>query len=305
MEDGGFKGCMVTEGTVRVILFPNRKLHGRCGRGIPSVLSALVTPPSHAGPCQHKQDDVVVQRAATERQQALRGPQALNMLRPPPSTGIRPWAIFNCGRWGWGRALLEGGGGGTPLPSQRSSYNSTQRHVHNPNTNPPLFQPPMTAPPTDFTVRPNRFVPALSWPPERPPLQANPWAGGGNAEVEAPGRTPSPKGPALTGPSSAPGQHGVVQPPTGAFGVVRNLVPDLNHPRTCTGDESEGGGCSTQNTPDSKNDCTLGISGTTVAEQPPFAYQLVKGLLQKHFLGKLCPCRSLTKTTAQPREHLS
>ena len=32
----------------------------------------------------------------------------------------------------------------------------------------------MTAPATDFAVRPNRFVTALSLPPERPPLQANP-----------------------------------------------------------------------------------------------------------------------------------
>ena len=39
----------------------------------------------------------------------------------------------------------------------------------------PRFQPPVTAPPTDFTARPNRLVTALSLPPERPPLQANPW----------------------------------------------------------------------------------------------------------------------------------
>ena len=66
------------------------------------------------------------------------------------------------------RALLEGRGG------QRSSFNSTRRHVHNHNTPPTRVPNRQGLPPTDFTARPNRFVTALSLPPERPPLQANP-----------------------------------------------------------------------------------------------------------------------------------
>ena len=66
------------------------------------------------------------------------------------------------------------GGGVPPPPPQSSAFNSTRRHVRNPNTTHPRFQPPVTAPATDFTARPNRFVTALSLPPDRPPLQANP-----------------------------------------------------------------------------------------------------------------------------------
>ena len=39
---------------------------------------------------------------------------------------------------------------------------------------PPAFPTASDCPPTDFTARTNRFVTALSLPPERPPLQANP-----------------------------------------------------------------------------------------------------------------------------------
>ena len=62
-----------------------------------------------------------------------------------------------------------------PTPSQRSAFNSTGRARPQPQYHPhPHFQPPVTAHPTDFTARLNRFVTALSLPPEHPPLQANP-----------------------------------------------------------------------------------------------------------------------------------
>ena len=39
----------------------------------------------------------------------------------------------------WGGVEEGLGKGGTPLPSQRSSYNSTRRHIYNPNTTPTRF----------------------------------------------------------------------------------------------------------------------------------------------------------------------
>ena len=82
-----------------------------------------------------------------------------------------------CMRWGGGWALLEERGA-APSPPNALPTTLPEGMSTSPIP-PPLFQPPVTAPPTDFTVRPNRFVTALSWPPERPPLQANPWGGGG------------------------------------------------------------------------------------------------------------------------------
>ena len=77
---------------------------------------------------------------------------------------------------GGGGALLEGG---VPPPPQSSAFNSIRRHVRNPNTTHPRFQSPVTAPATDFAARPNRFVTALSLPPERPPSSSKPLRGGG------------------------------------------------------------------------------------------------------------------------------
>ena len=77
---------------------------------------------------------------------------------PPPPPGL----------------CLKGVGVPPPPPPKCPSFNSTRRHVRSPNTTPtrvPNRQ--LLPPPTDFTV-PNRFVTALSLPPERPPLQAKP-----------------------------------------------------------------------------------------------------------------------------------
>ena len=84
-----------------------------------------------------------------------------------------------------GVALLGGGGGlclkggGCPPPL------ATLLLQLYPKARPqPLYPHPRFSnrqwlpPPTDFTLRPNRFVTALSWPPERPCLQAHPWGGG-------------------------------------------------------------------------------------------------------------------------------
>ena len=76
---------------------------------------------------------------------------------------------------GQGFALKEGG---TPLPSQHLSYNSSQRHAPDPNITPNRFSTSDRSP-TDFTVRPNRFVTALSLPPRGPSPSSKSLGGGG------------------------------------------------------------------------------------------------------------------------------
>ena len=66
------------------------------------------------------------------------------------------------------------GGGGAPPPNAPPST-PPEGTSATPIPPPPALPTARDCPPTDFTARPNRFVTALSLPPERPPLQANPW----------------------------------------------------------------------------------------------------------------------------------
>ena len=66
------------------------------------------------------------------------------------------------------------GGGGAPPPPPRLLLQLDPKARPQPQCHPHPVPTASDCPPTDFTVRPNRFVTALSLPPERPPLQANP-----------------------------------------------------------------------------------------------------------------------------------
>ena len=72
------------------------------------------------------------------------------------------------------RALLEGRGVASPPPPNAPPSTLPEGTSAIPIPPPPAFRTASDCPPTDFTARPNRFVTALSLPPERPPLQANP-----------------------------------------------------------------------------------------------------------------------------------
>ena len=65
-------------------------------------------------------------------------------------------------------------GGGVPPPPNAPPSTLPEGTSATPIPPPPPAFPTARDSPTDFTARPNRFVTALSLPPERPPLQANP-----------------------------------------------------------------------------------------------------------------------------------
>ena len=92
-------------------------------------------------------------------------------------TWPEPCAGSLCGGGGGGGAGLCLKGGGVPPPNTPPST-LPEGTSATPIPPPPAFPTARDCPPTDFTARPNRFVTALSLPPERPPLQANPLGGG-------------------------------------------------------------------------------------------------------------------------------
>ena len=85
--------------------------------------------------------------------------------RPPGGdVSERPYAAGGGGGEG---LCLKGGGHPPPLPTLLLQLYPKARP--RPQYPPPALPTASDWPPTDFTVRPNRFVTALSWPPERPP----------------------------------------------------------------------------------------------------------------------------------------
>ena len=127
------------------------------------------------GPSFHQPSCTEVQvRAPPPLRQAARRPMLAFLYKmATPPTPIPPHRHTHTHAHPSRGLCLKEGGAPPPLlnapPSTLPEGTSTT-----PIPPPPAFPTASNCPPaTDFTARPNRFVTALSWPPERPPLQAN------------------------------------------------------------------------------------------------------------------------------------